>query len=553
MINNKAGSLMLNVSNVTLAFGKQVLFKDVNLKFTPGNCYGLIGANGSGKSTFLKILSGEIESYNGTILKNPNERIAVLQQDQFAFDEYDVLQTVIMGHKKLYDIINEKDALYAKEDFSDEDGIRAGDLESALADMNGYDAETEASTMLNRLGIDVELHSKKMSELESTQKVRVLLAQAMFGNPDILLLDEPTNHLDLRSITWLENFLYRFKNTVIVVSHDRHFLNKVCTHIADIDFKKIQTYAGNYDFWYHASQLGMKQHKDSNKKKEDKIKELQLFVQRFSANASKSKQATSRKKLIEKLTIDEIPATSRKFPYIAFKANRECGNIILNIEGLSKTIDGEVLFKDFNLTINKGEKIAFVGQENNAKTALFKILNGEMEPDSGTYTWGQTITLSSFPKENSSYFSNDENLIDWLKGWTENTDESFVRGFLGRMLFSGEDVFKKTGVLSGGEKMRCMLSRTMLSGANVLIFDEPTNHLDLEAITALNDALIDFEEIILFTSHDHQFIDTIADRIIEFTPGGIIDKKMRFDDYMENEEVKSLRDNFYHDHHELSL
>lgn len=544
---------MLNVSNVTLAFGKQVLFKDVNLKFTPGNCYGLIGANGSGKSTFLKILSGEIESYNGTILKNPNERIAVLQQDQFAFDEYDVLQTVIMGHKKLYDIINEKDALYAKEDFSDEDGIRAGDLESALADMNGYDAETEASTMLNRLGIDVELHSKKMSELESTQKVRVLLAQAMFGNPDILLLDEPTNHLDLRSITWLENFLYRFKNTVIVVSHDRHFLNKVCTHIADIDFKKIQTYAGNYDFWYHASQLGMKQHKDSNKKKEDKIKELQLFVQRFSANASKSKQATSRKKLIEKLTIDEIPATSRKFPYIAFKANRECGNIILNIEGLSKTIDGEVLFKDFNLTINKGEKIAFVGQENNAKTALFKILNGEMEPDSGTYTWGQTITLSSFPKENSSYFSNDENLIDWLKGWTENTDESFVRGFLGRMLFSGEDVFKKTGVLSGGEKMRCMLSRTMLSGANVLIFDEPTNHLDLEAITALNDALIDFEEIILFTSHDHQFIDTIADRIIEFTPGGIIDKKMRFDDYMENEEVKSLRDNFYHDHHELSL
>ena len=544
---------MLNVSNVTLAFGKQVLFKDVNLKFTPGNCYGLIGANGSGKSTFLKILSGEIESYNGTILKNPNERIAVLQQDQFAFDEYDVLQTVIMGHKKLYDIINEKDALYAKEDFSDEDGIRAGDLESALADMNGYDAETEASTMLNRLGIDVELHSKKMSELESTQKVRVLLAQAMFGNPDILLLDEPTNHLDLRSITWLENFLYRFKNTVIVVSHDRHFLNKVCTHIADIDFKKIQTYAGNYDFWYHASQLGMKQHKDSNKKKEDKIKELQLFVQRFSANASKSKQATSRKKLIEKLTIDEIPATSRKFPYIAFKANRECGNIILNIEGLSKTIDGEVLFKDFNLTINKGEKIAFVGQENNAKTALFKILNGEMEPDSGTYTWGQTITLSSFPKENSSYFSNDENLIDWLKGWTENTDESFVRGFLGRMLFSGEEVFKKTGVLSGGEKMRCMLSRTMLSGANVLIFDEPTNHLDLEAITALNDALIDFEEIILFTSHDHQFIDTIADRIIEFTPGGIIDKKMRFDDYMENEEVKALRDNFYHDHHELSL
>ena len=544
---------MLNVSNVTLAFGKQVLFKDVNLKFTPGNCYGLIGANGSGKSTFLKILSNEIESYSGTILKNPNERIAVLQQDQFAFDEYEVLQTVIMGHKKLYDIINEKDALYAKEDFSDEDGIRAGDLESALADMNGYDAETEASTMLNRLGINVELHSKKMSELESTQKVRVLLAQAMFGNPDILLLDEPTNHLDLRSITWLENFLYRFKNTVIVVSHDRHFLNKVCTHIADIDFKKIQTYAGNYDFWYHASQLGMKQHKDSNKKNEDKIKELQLFVQRFSANASKSKQATSRKKLIEKLTIDEIPATSRKFPYIAFKANRECGNIILNIEGLSKTIDGEVLFKDFNLTISKGEKIAFVGQENSAKTALFKILNGEMEPDSGTYTWGQTITLSSFPKENSSYFSNDENLIDWLKGWTENTDESFVRGFLGRMLFSGEEVFKKTGVLSGGEKMRCMLSRTMLSGANVLIFDEPTNHLDLEAITALNDALIDFEEIILFTSHDHQFIDTIADRIIEFTPGGIIDKKMRFDDYMENEEVKSLRDNFYHDHHELSL
>ena len=544
---------MLNVSNVTLAFGKQVLFKDVNLKFTPGNCYGLIGANGSGKSTFLKILSNEIESYSGTILKNPNERIAVLQQDQFAFDEYEVLQTVIMGHKKLYDIINEKDALYAKEDFSDEDGIRAGDLESALADMNGYDAETEASTMLNRLGINVELHSKKMSELESTQKVRVLLAQAMFGNPDILLLDEPTNHLDLRSITWLENFLYRFKNTVIVVSHDRHFLNKVCTHIADIDFKKIQTYAGNYDFWYHASQLGMKQHKDSNKKNEDKIKELQLFVQRFSANASKSKQATSRKKLIEKLTIDEIPATSRKFPYIAFKANRECGNIILNIEGLSKTIDGEVLFKDFNLTISKGEKIAFVGQENSAKTALFKILNGEMEPDSGTYTWGQTITLSSFPKENSSYFSNDENLIDWLKGWTENTDESFVRGFLGRMLFSGEDVFKKTGVLSGGEKMRCMLSRTMLSGANVLIFDEPTNHLDLEAITALNDALIDFEEIILFTSHDHQFIDTIADRIIEFTPGGIIDKKMRFDDYMENEEVKALRDNFYHDHHELSL
>jgi ATPase subunit of ABC transporter with duplicated ATPase domains len=544
---------MLQVNDVSLAFGKQILFKDVSLKFAPGNCYGVIGANGSGKSTFLKILSGEIEANTGNISKNPGERIAVLQQNQSAFDAFPVLETVVMGHKKLYEIIKERDTLYAKEDFSDADGVRAGDLEAALAEMDGYDAEVEAATMLSKLGIPEEWHTKKMQELESNQKVRVLLAQALFGNPDILLLDEPTNNLDLKSIVWLEEFLYRFENTTIVVSHDRHFLNKVCTHIVDIDFSKINMYTGNYDFWYHASQLATKQKKDQNKKREEKIQELQAFVQRFSANASKSKQATSRKKLIEKLTLDEIPATSRKFPYIAFKPERSCGNIILSVENLSISVDGETLVKDFSFIVNKGDKIAFVGGENTAKTAFFEVLMGERKADAGEITWGQTITPAYMPKDNTAFFEEGTPINQWLMQFTTDTDETAVRGFLGRMLFSGEEVFKKTNVLSGGEKMRCMLSRMMLSGANLLILDEPTNHLDLEAITALNDGLIDYSEVILFCSHDHQFVNSTANRIIEFTPGGYIDRMMSFDDYLESSEVDKLRDSLYHEHHELML
>ncbi|MFH0974221.1 MAG: ATP-binding cassette domain-containing protein [Spirochaetota bacterium] len=544
---------MLNINDVTLSFGKKILFKDVNIRFAPGNCYGLIGANGSGKSTFLKILSGEIESNTGKVETKPDERIAMLQQDQFAFDDYTVLDTVIMGHKKLYDVLKERNSLYSSEDFSEEDGHRAAEIEEMLDEMNGYEAESDAASLLSGLGTEEALHGRFMKELEGGQKVRVLLAQALFGNPDILLLDEPTNNLDIESITWLENFLYNFNNTVIVVSHDRHFMNKVCTHIADIDFGKIQIYAGNYDFWAEASQLAVKQKREENRKKEDKIKELKSFVERFSSNASKAKQATSRKKLIEKLTLEEIPATSRKFPYVAFKPGRECGKSILTVENLSKAIDGTVLLKDFNLIVAKNDKIAFVGQNNLAKTVFFQMITGEVKPDSGEFRWGETIKQSYFPKENTEYFSGDLRIIDWLRQYSEEKDETFVRGFLGRMLFSGDDSLKKVNVLSGGEKVRCMLSMMMLSGANALILDEPTNHLDLESITSLNNGLIKFPEVILFSSHDHQFIDSIANRIIEITPGGVIDRYMTFDEYIENKDVRALRDEMYHGHERLSL
>ena len=543
---------MISASDISLSFGERVLFKNVNIKFTPGNCYGVIGANGSGKSTFLKILSGEISADSGEIHISPGERIAVLQQNQFAYDEHQVLLTVIMGHHKLYEIMAEKDSLYAKEDFSEEDGMRASELEGEFAEMGGWEAESEAAQLLSGLGIPEELHTKQMKDLEGAQKVRVLLAQALFGDPDILLLDEPTNNLDLESISWLEDFLYNFKNTVIVVSHDRHFLNKVCTHIADIDFGKITLFVGNYDFWYMASQLANKQMKDEKKRKEDKIAELKEFIQRFSSNASKARQATSRKKLIDKLTIDDIKPTSRRFPYISFDPGRESGKSILSINGLTKRLDGEDVLKDINFTVDKGDKIAFVGPFHQAKTALFEILMGRMEPDEGSYEWGVTITPSYFPKDNSEYFTSDISLVDWLRQYTNaEEEESYVRGFLGRMLFSGEESLKSVKVLSGGEKVRCMLSKMMLSSANFLIFDEPTNHLDLESISALNSGLIDFSESMLFTSHDHQFIDTVANRIIEFTPGGIIDRRMRLDDYLSSDEVRSHRDKLYDKH--LSL
>ncbi len=545
---------MISTSSITLKYGDRVLFKDVNLKFLPGNCYGLIGANGSGKSTFLKILSGEIDIFSGDVIITPGERLAVLKQDHFEFDEYTVLQTVIMGHKKLYDIMTEKDAIYLKEDFTEADGIRASHLEGEFAELNGWEAESEAATLLSGLGIPEELNGKKMKELEGGDKVRVLLAQALFGNPDILLLDEPTNHLDLESINWLEEFLLKFQNTVIVVSHDRHFLNKVCTHIADIDYAKISLYVGNYDFWYMASQLAARQRKDDKKRREDKISELKEFIQRFSSNASKSKQATSRKKLVEKLTLDDMPVTSRKFPYVNFKPDRECGKNILKIEGLSKTIDGIKVLDNFSVEVRGGDKIAFVGPDHLAKTTLFRIITGEIKPDSGSYEWGITIKYSDFPKDNSGYFDLDCNLVDWLRQYTKADEETDVRGFLGRMLFSGDETQKKVKVLSGGEKVRCMLSRMMLSGANVLIFDEPTNHLDLESISVLNTGLVDYTGVILFTSHDHQFVDTIANRIIEFCPDGkFIDRMMEFDDYLVNEDVKALRDSFYHSHNRLSI
>ncbi len=544
---------MIEVRDLTLAYGKRILFKDVNIKFSPGNCYGLIGANGAGKSTFLKILEGKVESTQGEVIIGNKQRMAVLEQDQFAYDEHTVMDTVIMGHRSLYEVLHERDMIYQKEDFSEEDGHRAAELEELVEEMNGYEAEANAGILLDGLGITDEFHEKKLKELEGGQKVRVLLAQALFGDPEILLLDEPTNNLDIESISWLENFLYNFKNTVIVVSHDRHFMNKVCTHMADIDFGKIQVYPGNYDFWAEASQLMAKQKKDENKKKEEKAKELKAFIERFSSNASKAKQATSRKKLLEKMNIEDIPASSRKFPYIAFNAERECGKMILTVENLSKSVDGELLFKDFNLTINKGDKIAFVGQNNLAKTVLFQILMGELEPDSGEFRWGETITNSYFPKENSKYFENKVSLIHWLKQYSTDNDETFVRGFLGRMLFSGEESMKTVDVLSGGEKARCLLSRMMLSGANAMILDEPTNHLDLESITALNNGLIKFPEILLFSSHDHQFIDSIANRIIEITPNGYIDRMMSFDDYIQNEDVKKLRDDLYKGHERLNL
>lgn len=530
---------MISSNNLTLQFGKRILFKDVNIKFTPGNCYGLIGANGTGKSTFLKVLSGEIEPTGGEVAITPGERLAVLKQNHYEFDEFEVLKTVVMGHARLYAIMEEKDALYAKPDFSDADGIRVSELECEFAELNGWDAETEAAKLLNGLGIKEELHQLKMGEISGNEKVRVLLAQALFGNPDILLLDEPTNHLDIESISWLEDFLADFPNTVIVVSHDRHFLNQVCTHIADIDFQNIQLYVGNYDFWLESSQLALQLAKEANKRKEDKIKDLQNFIQRFSANASKSKQATSRKKLLEKITLDDIKPSSRKYPYIAFKPDREAGAQLLTVENISKQIeDGQVL-RDISFTITKGDKVAFVGPEGMAKSTLFKILMGELEPDSGAFKWGVTTTQAYFPKDNSTYFEGIElNLIDWLRQFSRDQEESFIRGFLGRMLFSGEESLKEANVLSGGEKVRCMLARMMLSGANVLLLDEPTNHLDLESITSLNNGLINFDGTILFVSHDHQFIQTIANRIIEITPGGIVDRRMTYDEYLASADVK---------------
>jgi ATPase subunit of ABC transporter with duplicated ATPase domains len=539
--------------NVSLSFGKRILFKEVSLKFTPGNCYGLIGANGSGKSTFLKILSGEIEPTQGEIVIGPNMRMAVLRQDHFAFDDFSVMNTVIIGHKRLHDILQERETLYAKKEMTEKDGIRASELEMAVAEMNGWEAESDAAMLLSGLGITEELHQKKMRDLEGGQKIRVLLAQALFGNPDILLLDEPTNNLDLESINWLEEFLYRFENTLIVVSHDRHFLNKICTHIADIDYGKIQMYVGNYDFWYQASELAQNQRKNENKKKEQKIAELQDFIRRFSSNASKARQATSRKRQLENITLDEMPITSRKFPFVGFKPDRECGKNVLTVEHLTKTVDSTRVLSDVGFTVSRGEKIVVLGPNSAAKTTLLQILAGETEPDSGSVSWGVTITQAYLPKENSSYFSGDLSIIDWLRQYTKNTDITFIRGFLGRMLFSGDESLKSVSVLSGGEKVRCMLSKMMISGANALLLDEPTNHLDLESITALNTGLVDFSETVLFTSHDHQFVSTIANRVIEITPGGLIDRVCAFDDYWSDPDIQKLRDSMYHGHIRLNL
>lgn len=543
---------MITVNNVTLMFGKRTLFKEVTLKFTPGNCYGLIGANGSGKSTFLKILSGDIEPSQGEIVPGPGLRMAILRQDHFAFDDFTVLDTVIMGHKRLYDVLKEREILYAKAEMDENDGNRASELEMEVAEMSGWEAESDAASLLDGLGIDVSMHQKKMIELEGGQKVRVLLAQALFGNPDILLLDEPTNNLDLESIMWLEEFLFKFENTVIVVSHDRHFLNKICTHIADIDYSRISIYAGNYDFWYQASQLALSQKRNENKKKEEKIAELKSFIQRFSSNASKARQATSRKKLLDNLTLDEIPISSRKIPYIAFKPERECGRNVLTIEDLSKAIDNEKTLNNFSLTINRNDKIVFLGPTV-TKSTLFQLIAGELEADSGTITKGVTITQSYFPHDNTELFKENISIFDWLCRFSSNTDSTYIRGFLGRMLFSGDESMKSISVLSGGEKVRCLLSKMMLSGANLLILDEPTNHLDLESISALNTGLIEFPEVVLFTSHDHQFVSTIANRVVEFTPNGVIDRIMNFDDYTTDPDVKKVRDQMYHGHIRMQL
>ncbi|VXB77673.1 putative energy-sensing inhibitor of translation [Bacillus sp. 349Y] len=526
---------MIQVSDVSLRFGDRKLFEDVNIKFTPGNCYGLIGANGAGKSTFLKILSGEIESQTGHVSMGSGERLAVLKQNHFEYEEHEVLKVVIMGHSRLYEVMQEKDAIYMKEDFSDEDGMKAAELEGEFAELNGWEAESEAAILLKGLGIGENLHTKLMSELTGGEKVKVLLAQALFGKPDVLLLDEPTNNLDLQAIQWLEDFLINFENTVIVVSHDRHFLNKVCTHIADLDFSKIQIYVGNYDFWYESSQLALKMAQDQNKKKEEKIKELQAFVARFSANASKSKQATSRKKSLEKISLDDIKPSSRRYPYVHFQTGREIGNDVLRVEGLSKTIDGVKVLNNVSFIMNKEDKIALVGKNEIAKTTLFKILAGEMEPDSGSFKWGITTSQAYFPNDNSKYFQGSEQtLVDWLRQYSpDDESETFLRGFLGRMLFSGEEVLKKPSVLSGGEKVRCMLSKMMLSSSNVLMLDEPTNHLDLESITALNNGLINFKGAMIFASHDHQFVQTIANRIIELTDEGLIDKESSYDEFLE--------------------
>jgi len=537
---------MISTSGITLRFGKRLLFEDVSIKFTPGNCYGLIGANGSGKSTFLKILSGEVEANKGEVIVSPKERIAVLSQNHFAFDEFKVIDTVMKGHERLYDIMQAKEVLYAKEDFSDEDGIEIAHLETEFAERGGWEAESEAASLLNALGINEEYHEKKMFELSGGEKVKVLLAQVLFGSPDILLMDEPTNHLDLAAIKWLENFLSEFENTVIVVSHDRHFLNQVCTHIADIDYGKIQLYMGNYDFWYESSQLALKQAKEQNKKSEAKIKELQEFIQRFSANASKSKQATSRKKLLEKITIDDIKPSSRMYPFIDFKPEREAGNNLLTITDLCKSIDGDKVLDKISINVSKGDKIAFVGPDSLPKTTLFRILIGETEADSGEFRWGITTSQAYFPRDNTGYFENNgQNLVDWLRQYSKEQDETFIRGFLGRMLFSGEESQKMNTVLSGGEKVRCMFARMMLSGANVLLMDEPTNHLDLESITSLNNGLMKFNGTLLFISQDHQFVHTIANRIIEITPKGIIDRLTTYDEYLENEDIQVLRAEMY--------
>ena len=532
---------MISANNVTLRLGKRALFEDVNIKFTEGNCYGLIGANGAGKSTFLKILSGKLEPSKGDITMNQGERLSVLEQDHYKYDDCQVLDTVIMGNARLYEIMKEKDAIYMKEDFTEEDGMRASELEGEFAELNGWEAESDAAILLNGLGIEPDLHYAVMKDLDGGQKVKVLLAKALFGNPDVLLLDEPTNHLDLDAIAWLEEFLINFDNTVIVVSHDRYFLNKVCTHIADIDYGKIQLYAGNYDFWYESSQLMIKQMKEANKKKEEKIKELQEFIQRFSANASKSKQATSRKRALEKIELDDIRPSSRKYPYIDFKPNREIGNEVLMVEGISKTIDGVKMLDNISFTLGHDDKVAFVGPNVNATTTLFKILAGEMEPDEGTYKWGVTTSQAYFPKDNTKEFASDDTIVDWMMPYSPEKDVTYVRGFLGRMLFSGDDGLKKVNVLSGGERVRCMLSRMMMSGANTMILDEPTNHLDTESITALNNGMIKYPGVLLFTSQDHQFVQTTANRIMEITPGGLIDKQCTYDEYLENDELARKR------------
>lgn len=532
---------MICANNVTLRIGKKALFEDVNIKFTPGNCYGLIGANGAGKSTFLKILSGQLEPSKGDVTMSPGERLSFLEQDHFKYDGYTVLDTVIMGNERLYQIMKEKDVIYAKEDFSEEDGIKASELEGEFAEMNGWEAESDAATLLNGLGIETDLHYKMMSELNGSQKVKVLLAKALFGNPDILLLDEPTNHLDLDAIAWLEEFLIDFENTVIVVSHDRYFLNKVCTQIADIDYAKIQLYAGNYDFWYESSQLMIKQMKEANKKKEEKIKELQEFIQRFSANASKSKQATSRKRALEKIELDDIRPSSRKYPYIDFRPFREIGNEVLTVEGLTKTVDGVKVLDNVSFIVNHDDKIAFVGADELAKTTLFKILAGELEPDEGTYKWGITTSQAYFPKDNTAEFDCEDTIVDWLMQYSPEKDVTYVRGFLGRMLFAGDDGVKKVKVLSGGEKVRCLLSKMMIMGSNVLILDEPTNHLDMESITALNNGLIKFPGVALFACHDHQFVQTTANRIMEFVNGNLIDKITTYDEYLASDEMARKR------------
>ena len=542
---------MISTSNITLRVGKKALFEDVNVKFTEGNCYGLIGANGAGKSTFLKILSGQLEPTKGEVIITPGERLSFLQQDHFKYDEYLVLDTVIMGNQRLYEIMKEKEALYAKEDFTDEDGIKASELEGEFATMNGWEAESDAATLLNGLGIDTELHYKYLKDLTGSEKVKVLLAQALFGNPDILLLDEPTNHLDLDAIAWLEEFLINFDNTVIVVSHDRYFLNKVCTQIADIDYGKIQLFAGNYDFWYESSQLIIRQMKEANRKKEEKIKELQDFISRFSANASKSKQATSRKRALEKIELDDIRPSSRKYPYIDFRPNRTIGNEVLSVEGLSKTIDGVKVLDNLSFTINREDKVAFVGGNELAKTTLFKILMGEMEPDEGTYKWGVTTSQAYFPKDSTREFDNDDTIVEWLTQYSEEKDVTYVRGFLGRMLFAGDDGVKKVKVLSCGEKVRCLLSKMMISGANVLVLDEPTDHLDMESITALNNGLIKFPGVLLFASRDHQVVQTTANRIMEIVPGGkLIDKITTYDEYLESDEMARKRQTYTMDNSE---